>query len=68
MQQIMHYNGEFRREEVTSAVGSHASTDGSSDRVERGTNSTPRYTGQAGGSLGAQKIVPSVTGLRFLKP
>jgi hypothetical protein len=24
MQQIMHYDGEFRREEVTSAVGSNA--------------------------------------------
>ena len=24
MQQIMHYDGEFRREEATSAVGSHA--------------------------------------------
>ena len=24
MQQIMHYDGEFRREEATSAIGSHA--------------------------------------------
>ena len=34
-----------------------------------GANSTPGgHAGQAGGSSGVQKIVPSVTGLRFLEP
>ena len=37
MSQIMHYDGEFRRVEATSAVGSSASTDGGSDRMEYGT-------------------------------
>ena len=59
MRQIMHYDGEFRRVEATSAVGSSASTDGGSDRVEYGTIWTiltppPCWTGP-GGSLGAQE-------------
>jgi len=41
MSQIMHYDGEFRRVEATSAVGSSASTDGGSDRMEYGTILTP---------------------------
>ena len=46
MRQIMHYDAEFRREEVTSAVGS--------GRLEHGSNSTPppRWTAR-GAFVGA---------------
>ena len=36
MRQIMHYDGEFRREETTSAVGSTAKHDGGLGRPEYG--------------------------------
>ena len=54
--------------EITSQQDGVVRQEGGSDRVEYGSNSTPPYAGQAGGLLGAQKIVPSVTELRFSEP
>ena len=64
MRQIMHYDAEFRREEgdLRSRLSREALT------ASGLPNLTPRVNaGQAGRSFGAQKIVPSVTGFRFLK-
>jgi len=45
------------------------STDGTSDRLEKRDQFDPTPTlDRPGGSLGVQKIVPSVTGLRFSEP
>ena len=50
MRQIMHYDGEFRREEATSQSALTRSTDGGSIRVEHGDqfNPTPQWTGPGG--------------------
>ena len=63
MRQIMHYDGEFRREEAISAVGSSAKTDAlarsadsGSGRLEHGDqfDPTPRWTGL--GSFGRARF------------
>jgi hypothetical protein len=54
--QIMHYDGEFRREEATSAVGSSSKhwrrfgSTGAKDQFDPG-----GHAGQAGGSLGGAR-------------
>ena len=65
MRQIMHYDGEFRREEATPQSALTRSPDGGSGRLEHGSNSTPggaRWTGR-GGSLGVHK-----SRHRFIRP
>ena len=62
MREIVHYAGEFRREEATSAVGSHAK------QAVRVDDPTPMLDRPGGIWACMQKIVPSVTGLRFSEP
>jgi len=54
MRQIMHYDGEFRREEATSAVGSSAKHWRFGSNGARGPMRPHPHAGQAGGCFGVQ--------------
>ena len=64
MQEIMKYDAEFRREEATSPVRSHAKHDGASDRVEHAPR--PHPTLDWAGAVPYRERVPSKIPIRSI--